>query len=247
MKKIILFIVEGRNDEREIKAALHRSKHFEQYKTSYEICFAVQGTDITQIGLFSKGKKKVENIRSKIDGIVLKFRRGEFGAPYNNIADSEIQEVVQIVDLDGVFIDRHDRIIEGTNSHIKYEDDCIITNDVDWIRRRNRIKGENLQKLIQAKNAGGIPYSIYYVSCNMDHVLFNNRNAVQFEKDAAAERVVTLGDAIDAFLEENLFSEGIMTDSNYQQSWEEIQLDTNSLNRHTNFNLFFDERAKNPK
>ena len=43
--------------------------------------------------------------------------------------------------------------------------------------------------------------------------------------------------------------EGIRQRANgsYEESWEEIQGGLNSLGRYTNFNLFFTDKAKNPK
>lgn len=253
MKKIILFIVEGPNDEREINAILH-SKRFEQYLPFYKICFAVQGTDITLNGFFPHGKKKsdkkkkLEGMRAVVDNVVLDFRRGKYNSPeiYGSISLSDIHEVVQIVDLDGAFVN-HDKVVQGPNATIRYEDESIIIRDVNYIRNRNNIKTENLQKLIKAKTAGGIPYSIYYVSCNMDHVLFDSRNPTDEEKRDAAERTATMGEAIEKLLAMSLFSNGIKAENSYEESWEEIQFEVNSLNRHTNFNLFFEDKARNPK
>lgn len=238
MKKFILFLVEGKNDEREIGAILH-SPCFDSYKEKYQIEFLTKGGDITA----STGVT-VKNIQQKLNDILLYFRKN--GVPFKNIRTDEIHEFVQIVDADGAFIPNNN-IVKGNNSGFFYTDTSIITSNVDGAVGRNRKKAEILQKLSEIQQIGNVPYSVYYASCNMDHLLFNNRTPSQSEKTAKAYNFIERCSANPSILNDSIFKQGIMEEGTYSESWTFIQQDCNSLQRHTNINLFFSDNAKNIK
>ena len=54
-----------------------------------------------------------------------------------------------------------------------YEDDGIYASDVDCVISRNRRKTGNLYRLRSCGKAWNIPYRVYYMSCNLDHVLYD--------------------------------------------------------------------------
>ena len=246
-KKFILFIVEGYNDQIEIDAMLH-SPWFEPYRPAYEPFFHITQGDVMLSSIKVRNKKvkvTADNIQMALDDIVLDFRRAS--GPYNNISVSDIHEVVQITDTDRSFIPdcnvkRDDNFVYST-----YFDDCIKINNVDGIIGRNRRKAEIIRKLLNVKQIGNIPYSLYYVSCNMDHVLFNERNLSKSEKGGNAKKFAFTCKKIPEYLSQSLFNSEIMADGTYEESWETIQNESNSLGRYTNFNLFFTDKAKNPK
>jgi len=237
-KKFILFIVEGLNDKREIEAVLH-SPWFDPYKERYVPYFYTKHGDLTTaVGVTAK------NIQQKMNDIVLDFRRN--GVPFSNIKVQDIQEIVQIVDMDGVFIP-YENIIRSDRSTFEYTDTGIITSNVDGARGRNKKKAEILLKLVEIKQIGNIPYSVYFASCNMDHLLFNKRMLSQFEKASQAMDFQVLCQNNPDILNDSIFKEGIAADCGYYDSWDNIQLDCQSLLRHTNLNLFFSNAAKNAK
>lgn len=238
IKKFILFLVEGKNDEREIGAILH-SPCFDQYREKYQIQFLTKGGDITAASGVS-----ANNIQGKLNEVLLYFRKN--GVPFSNIKVSEIQEFVQIVDMDGAFINPA-HIVRGTSNGFYYTDDSIVTSNVDGAIGRNKKKAEILQKLSGIQQIGNVPYSVYYASCNMDHLLFDNRMPPPNVKTACAYRFIERCSADSSFLDESIFKQGVMSEGTYDESWAYIKQDTNSLNRHTNINLFFGERAKNQK
>lgn len=246
-KKFILFIVEGYNDKIEIDAMLH-SPMFEQYRHSYEPFFYVTQGDVMMSSIKVRNKKvKVtsDNIQKALDDIVLNFRRTN--GPYSNISVSDIHEVVQITDTDGAFIPNYRVIRDDNYVYCTYFDDCIKINNVDGIVGRNRRKAEIIRKLLNVKQIGNIPYSLYYVSCNMDHVLFNERNLSKNAKVENSKEFAFTCKKTPEHLSQNLFKSGIMADGSYEESWEIIQDGISSLGRYTNFNLFFTDKAKNPK
>lgn len=237
-KKFILFIVEGNNDKREISAVLH-SKWFEPYKDIYEPFIWTKGGDITaSTGVSAK------NVQQKLNDILLQFRRN--GIPFNNIKIQDIQEVVQIVDMDGAFIPS-EKIVRGSQSGFAYTDTGIITSNVDGARGRNNKKAEILRKLVEVKQIGNVPYSVYFASCNMDHLLFGKRMLLPREKNEFAIQFQLACEKDPDLLLESIFKHGIATERDYHQSWEEIAIDCQSLLRHTNLNLFFGNEAKNAK
>ena len=237
-KKFILFIVEGNNDKMELEAILHTPR-FAPYLEHYEPYILPKGGDITaETGAAAK------NIQKKLNEILMYFRNN--GVPFRNIKVQDIQEVVQIVDLDGAFIPR-ENIVRGPYSYFYYEDEAIRTSNVDGAIGRNKRKAEILRKLTEVQQVGNVPYSVYFASCNMDHLLFNRRNPPPAAKKSRALEFKVACDKNPECLLESIFKQGIMAEGTYAQSWERIQDGTESLKRRTNINLFFGDSAKHPK
>ena len=151
-KKFILFLVEGKNDEREIGAILH-TPCFDRYRDKYQIQFLTNGGDIT-----ATAKVTANNIQGKLNEILLYFRR--HGVPFNNIRVDEIQEFVQVVDMDGAFIPP-ENVVRGSVRDFDYTDSAIITSNVDGAIGRNRKKADILRKLSEISQVGNVPYSVY--------------------------------------------------------------------------------------
>ena len=89
-----------------------------------------------------------------------------------------------------------------------------------------------------------IPYQLYYMSCNLDHVLHNKQNSSdeEKEKDAVAfvRRYRQDTDGFVKFLAESDFS----VTSDYVDSWNYIKQELNSLERHTNFGICLKSATK---
>lgn len=237
-KKFILFIVEGINDKTELEAILHTPR-FAPYLEHYEPYILPKGGDITaETGAAAK------NIQKKLNEILMYFRTN--GVPFRNIKVQDIQEVVQIVDLDGAFIPR-ENIVRGPYSYFYYEDEAIRTSNVDGAVGRNRRKAEILRKLTEVQQVGNVPYSVYFASCNMDHLLFNRRNLPPSGKRSRSFEFKIACDKNPECLIESIFKRGVMAEGTYTQSWVNIQDGTESLKRRTNINLFFGDSAKHPK
>ncbi len=236
-KKLILFIVEGRNDEIEISAILHTPR-FEQLSQKYAFYFYRAKNDIT-------ANAKVKSAQGELTKYVQDFRMKS--GPWRGIRVDEIQEIVQIVDLDGAFIPS-EHIFRGENPWFEYSDEGIFTKNVDGARGRNKKKQESLNKLVfDVKKIDNIPYSIYFVSCNMDHVLFDQRSLTPRQKEEMANQFWLQCEKYPNILDETVFKDGVATEKSYEESWKEIQQDNKSIERHTNVNLFLEGGAKNSK
>lgn len=243
-KKFILFLVEGKNDEREIEAILH-TPCFDKYRDKYEVrycyykCNGKSGGDVT-----AAAGVTADNIQGRLNDILLSFRK--FDGPYHDIKVNDIQEFIQIVDLDGAFVSP-EKIVKGNDGDFYYTDTSIITSNVDGAIGRNRKKASILRKLSEISQVGNVPYSVYYVSCNMDHVLFDKRNPPPNVKTACAYHFIKRCSSDPSVLNDSIFKQGIMAEGTYDRSWTYIQQGCNSLHRHTNLNLFFGDNAKNNK
>lgn len=237
-KKFILFIVEGENDEKELGAIMATPRIKELLK-NYEPRFYKAKMDVSS----EKGLSK-DNIQKKLNEILMNFRRK--GVPFNNIRVSDIQEVVQITDLDGCFIP-HECIVRGDDPKFIYTDDAIITSNIDGAYGRNRKKADILLKLKDIKQIGGVPYSIYFVSSNMEHVLFNIRPADKITKRNLADNFAIDCKNNPAILDQTIFNSEVSSQKSYFDSWEDMLYECESLRRHTNVNLFFSSEAKNKK
>lgn len=237
-KKFILFIVEGPYDQKEINAILHTSR-FEPLLKKYFPWFIRTKGDVTS-------NKKIKSARGELNELVKEFRQRK--GPYPGIKTYDIQEVVQITDLDGAFIPP-DNIYRGEELPYQYTDDSIITKDVNNAIHRNKQKTERIRQLVfETKDIDNIPFSIYFVSCDMEHVLFNQRKPTDDQKKQLCQSFRELCDSHPEILEESVFKKGVAAEGNYEESWEYImQPGLESLLRHTNLNLFFGEGAKNPK
>ena len=210
-KKIVLFIVEGDHDEDEINSILH-TPYFADYLKHYRLEFKKVNTDITS-DKFSSGS----NIQGKLSQLVREFRKN--GVPFSNIKVSDIDKIIHIVDTDGTFIPREKIKYADVGKYV-YEEECIKANNPDEAYARNRRKASILQVLMGVKKIDNIKYTVYFVSCNMEHMLFDKKVYSPFE---------------------NVFNKQITYDVSHEESWKDIQEGTNSLKRKTNINIFLEE------
>lgn len=83
-------------------------------------------------------------------------------------------------------------------------------------------------------------YECYYFSCNLDHALYNIRNLADSQKTNMANIFANNFSKKEKLFVDYLESEVACDVPNtYDDSWEFIRDNNNSLQRHTNFNLFF--------
>lgn len=224
-KKVILFIVEGPSDETALSTVLCRI--FSTEKTRF---FVVYGDVFTQNGIFPN------KIVSAVGAQVKKFMDMYHFRP------SDIEKVIHLTDTDGAFIPKDaivEECVEG-KEYPHYAESRILTPDPQGIIFRNKIKSENLQRMVATGQIRKIPYRLYYFSCNLDHVLYNQTNLSDEEKRRMAEdfdaRYADDAEAFIHFIKDSDFSVGGL----YKDSWKFIETDTNSLQRHTNLGLLFD-------
>lgn len=231
IKKLILFIVEGENDKRSLENILNK------LLTNNKVQFYIFNGDII------KCKNCIIKLKEKIQNGFLKNNR------YFTLKD--INQIVHLVDLDAIFIDKVKIIEDKTIKHIRYEDGCSIVKNKNEIISRNTLRIENIKNLITCDNlkinSNIITYNLYYFSCHLEHVLHNLINADDKEKRKLSEEFSS-----HFFNREHEFLQFIdnkefATQLTYQESWQEAIKSNNALNRSTNFNLFFKNIKKESK
>lgn len=228
LNKIILFLVEGKSDETSLALTLNRL-------LQGRVKFFVIKTDIT-----SDCGTTAENIK----GLILE-KVSFFLTEHPQFQFSDIDSIIQITDTDGVFVDNSKVVFDENHKKIFYSEDSILTDNVNGIIYRNQTKAEILRELcslkfLEAPNGKKIKYRIYYMSCNLEHVLHNLPNV---ETDAEKERLSKFFRNASANdnnkLRDIVFTPSIECSGSYEDSWSFIQKATNSIKRKTNFSDFF--------
>lgn len=220
-KKVIAVIVEGPSDE----AAL--GTVFKEYFSGDEVQFVVIHGDIT-----AEDYSSLDNIVKRINTLVdsVKQRYG--------YKTEDFMQIIHIVDTDGVFT--KGKVVYADVDHVKYYEDRIETNNVDYINQRNSKKAEILFKLYTTAKINKIKYRIYFNSCNLEHVLFNElKDHTDDEKeemaDEFAERYEGKVKEFIEFISENTYA----VNGTSRQTWSFIEKDDHSLMRYTNMQLIF--------
>ena len=210
-------IVEGPSDDTALGIALN------QVFDRETVYIHIMHGDITS----RKGVTSA-NIVAKIGTEVKTF------ASSNHYKATDFQQIVHIVDTDGVYIS-DDYIIEDKSlDKVLYESDGIHTANTEAIKNRNKVKRGNLQSLISKNTIWKIPYSVYYMSCNLDHVLYNKRNSSDDEKENDAyEFAKKYKNDRDGFVKYICKSSFSIIDD-YRKSWQHISDNKNSVERYTN-------------
>lgn len=233
-RKICLFIVEGIADESSL--ALPLQNIFDSYYKQKGIEFQITNGDIT-----SRNGTTVQNIVAKIGKAVTNFLNR------HHLQKKDIYQVVQIVDMDGTYIENSGVVFDASKSFSQYpfygENKIFVQSPekISLLQERNCRKSQNLERIISLPQVMGIPYDIYYFSCNMDHVLHDNANMDDTKKVDEAEKFADkFGNDSEGFLGfiESVYPKSV--DCNKEKSWEYIRMKNNSLTRCSNFILFFD-------
>ena len=221
--KVLLFIVEGPSDEQSLAPAL------ESIIAKNNVKFKVMHTDITSDYASTK-----ENIEKRIKEQAVK----KFLNDNTQFNSSDICGIVHIVDTDGVFIP-DTNIKQGSKEKPFYDSECIYCKDVSLYQKTRSNKRDILKHLssiniISIPFGHKVPYSIYYMSCNLDHVLHNKKNSTEQEKK---EDSLLFSDNYDDPIkfEEFFNSKEIKVPGTYSDTWNYIAIDLHSLKRGSNF------------
>ena len=221
-KKVMLFIVEGPTDETSLSTVLNH------IFSSATVKFQVVHGDILTRDFTSSDK-----IVTAVWGQVKNF----MGEIYKK---NDICRIVHLTDMDGVFIP-DDAIVEDeameTNAPPHYTDTQIQTPNRANILDRNQRKRDNIDKLSACPKIAGIPYSMYYFSLNLDHVLHERTNLSDWEKIQCAEDFdLKYGDDPNGFIQFMKGSSFSICDD-YRGSWAFIKTGLHSLERYSNFGI----------
>ncbi len=220
-KKIMLFIVEGPTDETSLSTVL--SRIFSSDTVKFQV---VHGDVLTRD--FVAPDRIIAAVNEQI-----KLFRGNIYKP------SDFCKVVHLADTDGAFIPEDAVVAEAVEGrqYPFYTDTQILTPEPANIIDRNARKGRNIAKLASTGRVGGIPYSFYYFSCNLDHVLHGRNNLSEAEKIACSRDFdLQYADDPNAFIR-FMRDESFAVQGTYQETWAFIKQGTRSLERHSNFRI----------
>lgn len=224
-KKIIFVIVEGPSDEEALGVLLNR------IYDKQAVYVHVMHCDIT-----TKYGVNSSNIVARIGNLVKDYAGRTF-------KPSDFSQIIHITDTDGAFIPDNVVVQDDTATSPIYSTTGIRTQQKGRIVSRNHQKQENLNRLSSLSKIWNVPYHIYYMSCNLDHVLYGKLNTTDDEKEkdafAFAKKYKENIPCFISFIRESDFS---VIDS-YPQSWQYIREGLNSLERHTNLGLCFNVTA----
>ena len=219
-KKIVFIIVEGPSDDTALGVLLNRI-----YDPDFVHVHITHG-DITS-DYDSDTSNIIKRIQNMVDGY----------AKSNHLSKSRFLEIVHIADMDGAYIP-DDSVIEDVNADKPfYTLRNIRTDDPEGIRNRNQIKRLNLNRLCATTKIWGIPYQIYYMSCNLDHVFYDKQNSSDEEKETDAINFAKkYKNRIQDFI--SLMSDPVLLRSeDYVESWKYIREDHHSLERCSNLGI----------
>lgn len=226
-KKILFFIVEGISEYSALTNML------EKIFTNQKVIVQVADGDIT-----SDRYTTSTNVPTKILELIKSYFNSTF-------KPGDFVEIIQLVDMDGAFIDPEKIVFDNCQSPI-YEDSCIRCRNVESIQKRNQRKSAVLKRLISLPTVWkSIPYSIYFFSCNLDHVIHDNPNLDnKLKNEKALQFAVNFKNDPQDFISYFKNSNFSIVDD-YNNSWNFIKMDNNSLKKYTNFGLIFTNNAKN--
>lgn len=217
-KKIVFVIVEGPSDEEALGVIL--SKIFSDDKVHVHI---VHG-DITS----EFDESRNGNILTRVAREIEQYANSNH---YNKV---HFKEIIHIVDTDGTFIPDSNVIEDVTAEKPVYSLTEIRTKNKVNIEERNRRKSNNINRLSLERKIWGVPYQIYYMSCNLDHVLYDKLNSSDEDKEVDAFQFAKFyKDKIPEFIKFISESDFSVT-GDYRLSWNFIKKDLNSLQRFTN-------------
>ena len=178
-KKVVTVIVEGPSDENAIGGIL------KEFFSSEEVQFAVVHGDIT-----SNYSTTKENVVSKV-GALIETIKSKYGYNWGDFV-----KIIHIADTDGAFT--KNCIKEAEVENIQYYEDHMEYFDIEEVEKRNAHKSEIMFKLYTTGKIRNIPYRLYFNSCNLEHVLYNElKDFSDDEKEKAKSDMGRMLDYID--------------------------------------------------
>ena len=219
---MIAFVVEGPSEEAALGTVMS------EYFSGSEVKFTVVHGDITLKDYVSMDGI-LKKIKEQIDSVKKKYR----------YETEDFIKIIHLTDTDGVFIEDGD-IFPGSQDTIEYFTDHIETPHIESTSKRNHRKADILLKLRRTRKINGIPYKIYFNSCNLEHVLYNTlEDFTDEDKQRMSDDFAEKYEGnIDKFIEFVSCSD-FTVPGTYQKTWDFIEKSRNSLKRFSNMSLLF--------
>lgn len=234
-KEVIVLVVEGTSDRDALELNL------ENVYDSAKIQTWVMSSDITSQNSRNDSRGPGQRIRDAVLGLL------KTESIYHL---SDIKAIYMVTDLDGCFIPDEAVKEEASIKANQYSRMNILTRDRARQLDTKRIKAKNIQKLLsnttlKIRNKD-IPFSLFFMSCNLEDAFYGKQNntahekqdmalgfADQFSDDPAAFLEV-LQKGLKAVLSAESFPMDIPADELYRLSWNTVQQDFASLQSGTN-------------
>ncbi|MFW5795043.1 MAG: hypothetical protein ACOCV1_06125 [Bacillota bacterium] len=220
-RKLILFLVEGITEE------ISFGMIFSEIFNDKEIEFQIVHGDIT-----TDDDVNSANIIKKISSEIDKFLAREH---YNK---NDILKIIHLVDTDGAYIPDKN-IKKSERKNIYYSDQEILTNSPDYIKERNNKKSRILNRLAKTSEINKLSYKIYYLSCNLEHVLHDNANVKREAKKIKAEEFENKFFECEHNFIDYIKSSDFAVSGSYDDTWSFIKKESNSLKRFCNLHFIF--------
>lgn len=151
---------------------------------------------------------------------------------------TSLESSILLIRMEPLFPD--DLVQEAPDcSQIVYSEDNIKCSSKQNLCRRNHIKQQNVQKLLDTHNIGGLSYSVYYMSSNLEHVLHNRINLSDDEKEQLSYDFAEHCMNKPEYFIQLMTSKAVFIDGSYKESWDYIKSGKHSLERHSNLALCF--------
>ncbi len=227
-KKVVFIIVEGPSDDTALGVIFNRI--FDKNKVHIEI---MHGDITSDLNIAPK------DIVCALGNVVKSY------ASSMHFTQRHFQQVIHLIDMDGAFI-TDNAIIENTGLKTpQYLLTTIQTAKPKLLISRNKHKRSKLNRIINlSKVWSTIPYQAYYMSCNLDHVLYDKLNSTDEDKENDAYAFARkYRDDIDGFLRFISDSDFSRIDG-YKESWNFIRQEYHSLERYTNLGICFSDMRK---
>ena len=227
-KQVILFIAEGPSDEAALGTIM--AECFSNDRVRFHVVHGdITTRDYVDIGGI------VSKIKEQIDIVELRY----------HYRDEDFISIIHLVDTDGVFVPNDkvvplSRVPDEEAASVLYFTDRMEARNVQAIRARNNRKAKILYKLRKTGQIKHIPYRVYFNSCNLEHVLYGELR--EFSDDEKEEMADSFAEKFENRAEDFVdFISGkeIAVVGTYQKTWDFIEKDLNSLNRHSNMNQIF--------
>lgn len=213
MKKILV-LVEGPND----KLRLINIEDF--FDSKKAVLFPMEGDWLQGTNYFVKYK-------DKITSALAKDKSHDF---------DDFDEIVQICDTDGCFINNSRVIEDKTIKKIEYGSNYIKTTYLKADLARKNDKTNNINNILKSNDI-----RLFYNSCNIDHVFDNKINIGSSEKKNLALCAKRRYDSNSLILIEELYNANASKTLDHKLSWDYVKKDFNSLSRCSNVIIFLYE------
>lgn len=223
-KKVVLFIVEGPTDKLSLGEIMSRLYDNEQVR------FYVYKGDLTlqppkSGGALKQVQKVVQDFLNQNPGIYRK----------------DIRQIIHLTDTDGCYIGKNRIFNEKDRMHFTYTEHGIYYYSREQVMERNESKRTSLDLLSHTQKIGRIPYRLYYMSCNLEHVLHGIQEVKDNKKREMAEQFADRFYGREREFIDFIRDPEIAVRGDYGESWRFIRQKAHSLQRNSNFHLAFEE------